>query len=167
MDPSFKSRVIEWTKQTKKTSLACDWRLHTEFGGMFDDLPDMSLEVVLPSEPGVLKVLWKTSELPSINSNPLETSIQDFKQWVNSDPSEVGVRMGYMETDKKTVTPHVASVLNTLSNDDPIAVWHKRNNTCEKANRYVLFRKEPLPFSVGPQTIKDPVCEDNNSDDDI
>jgi hypothetical protein len=167
MDASYKSRVIEWTKETKNTCLGCDWRLHKDFGGMFETLPDMALDVHIPFKPNKVLVLWKTNELPSVESDPLATSAEDFIQWVSSKPSEVGVRMGHGPDSQETFTPFVASVLNGLAGDDPIAVWHKRNNQHEKAKKYVLFRKDPLPFNIHQQTMSDPVLATDSDDDQI
>lgn len=170
MDPSFKSRVIECTPQTKGTTLGCDWRLHKDFGGVFDTLPTMSLNLETPFKPTRLAVSWKTNELPSLNSNPLPTSVKDFLQWVASGPSEVGVRMGKgVNSEETRVTPHVASVLNSLSSDDPISLWHQRNKHHEKAKRFVLFRKDPLPFNLQQSGMKEPVmaCESESENDEI
>lgn len=168
MDASYKSRVIEWTKETKNTCLGCDWRLHRDFGGMFDTLPDMALNVQLPLKSDKLLVLWKTNELPSVESEPLATCNEDFMQWVRSKPSEVGVRMGHgPDAEETTVTPYVASILNGLASDDPIAVWHKRNKSHEKAKKYVLFRKETLPFNLHQNSMADPVLANDSDDDQI
>lgn len=167
MDASFKSRAIEWTKEAKNKSVGCDWRLHKDFGGVFDKLPEMALNVQPPFTRGRLLVLWKTNELPCVESEPLVTSVEDFLQWVNSSPSEVGVRMGHgPDSEDMHVSPHVASILNGLSSDDPIAVWHKRNKNHEKANKYVLFRKDPLPFNIHQNSMSEPV-EARDSDDDV
>lgn len=171
MDASYKSRVIEWTKETKNTCLGCDWRLHRDFGGMFDTLPDMSLNVQLPfGSSKKLMVLWKTNELPSVESEPLATTLDDFTHWVRSKPSEIGVRMGHgPDSEETSVTPYVASILNGLASDDPIAVWYKRNKNVdpEKAKKYVLFRKEPLPGNIHQKSMSDPVLANDSDDDQI
>jgi hypothetical protein len=222
MDTSLKNRILFWSvssglfeddKSDGGGDLGCDWRLHEDFGGGFNDynVPLIAFDVQYPivvtmddtNTPPLphpkINVMWKTTHIPQTSHNPQDVDWAFFIKWVQCMPTEMNIRVsggaqnialmpeiisgktdgdvvdndGDEEDDddddkKDDDEERVVELLKNLPPDDPISVWHKRNQGDPKSKKYVLFRPKPFPFKISEQCLQQPTtCMQTDEDDEI
>ena len=150
-----------------------DWRLMTDFGGPLtsDQLHAVAVNLeCLPRWDDQCRtdVIWKTQSVVCAHHRGAQISNQDFVQWAVSDLNERGLSMRQHDIDSgvmpvvslnndswipASAPPEIREVLKHLSPDDPVSAFYCKNKDHPKAQHYVLFRLNDLPFAKVSRSV--------------